>query len=153
MGAPPLDYARSRLSFMVQYLADMQHKFNIKANSFVPAPKVDVGVVRLVPKVKPLIEDVPFKTVEKFNRVFFHNRKQYIIKAIRNLFPPDKQDLVYDFIREANLNVEYNAMMFATDEICEFVKLYWQYCESYPDIADYDFRTKKKLPHVVAELF
>ena len=47
---------RCRLSVISQSLCDVNLSFTIPGKAFVPAPKVDVGVITLVPKVKPSID-------------------------------------------------------------------------------------------------
>lgn len=53
----------------------------IPGRAFVPAPEVDVGVVQLVPRVKPLIQ-LPFPLVEKVARHVFHYRQKYCRRGV-----------------------------------------------------------------------
>jgi dimethyladenosine transferase 1, mitochondrial len=73
MVAKVMSRQRCRLSVICQYLCDVEHKFTISGQSFVPAPDVDVGVVRFVPLVEPRIR-VPFPIVNKLIRHVFHYR-------------------------------------------------------------------------------
>ncbi len=62
--APPGSTERSRISVIAQNFAEVKYVKKILAGSFMPKPKVDVGVVSLVPLRKPYI-DLPFWFVEK----------------------------------------------------------------------------------------
>jgi len=81
MAAPPLNVQRCRLSVMCQYLCDVQHLFTIGGKSFVPAPDVDVGIVRFVPLAEPLIQ-APFRLVEKVMRHVFQFRQKMCKKGL-----------------------------------------------------------------------
>ena len=48
----------------------------IPGSAFVPPPKVDAGIVRLIPLQRPLTS-VPFPYVEKLVRHAFHFRSVY----------------------------------------------------------------------------
>ena len=65
-----------RCDFLMFLLAMM-----IPGRAFVPAPEVDVGVVQLVPRVKPLIQ-LPFPLVEKVARHVFHYRQKYCRRGV-----------------------------------------------------------------------
>lgn len=75
MTAQVMNRQRSRLSIICQYLCTVQHQFTISGQSFVPAPDVDVGVVRFVPRIEPLIR-APFPIVNKLVRHVFHYRSK-----------------------------------------------------------------------------
>lgn len=73
--APMLGDQRCRLSVMCQHLCNVEHKFTLSGRSFLPKPKVDVGVVHFVPLIEPLI-NFPIEYVEKFLRHVFHFRQK-----------------------------------------------------------------------------
>lgn len=52
-----------------------------EGRAFVPKPDVDVGVVRLTPLKKPII-DLPFNLVEKVVRCVFSYRQKYCIRGV-----------------------------------------------------------------------
>ncbi|GFO19293.1 rRNA adenine n(6)-methyltransferase, partial [Plakobranchus ocellatus] len=79
--APPRSEFRCRLSVMCQYLCHASLKFAIPGKAFVPPPKVDVGVVKFVPRKEPLIRQ-PFSLVERINRHLFHHPNKYCVKAL-----------------------------------------------------------------------
>lgn len=49
--------------------------------AFVPKPDVDVGVVRLTPLKKPII-NLPFNVIEKVIRCVFSYRQKYCIRGV-----------------------------------------------------------------------
>jgi len=83
MAAPPMHRQRCRLSVMCQYLCHVDHRFTIPGKAFVPAPDVDVGVVKLIPRVTPLIVGLPFGLVEKVVRHVFHYRQKMCKRGIQ----------------------------------------------------------------------
>jgi len=81
MVAPTLNDQRCRLSVMCQYLCDVKHHFTVGGKSFVPAPDVDVGIVRFVPLAEPHIQ-APFHVVEKVVRHVFQYRQKMCKKGL-----------------------------------------------------------------------
>lgn len=53
----------------------------IKGRAFIPKPNVDVGVVRLTPLKKPII-DLPFDIIEKVIRSVFSFRQKHCIRGV-----------------------------------------------------------------------
>jgi len=82
--APPLKPQRCRLSVICQYLCDVQHHFTVGGKSFVPAPDVDVGIVRFVPLAEPGIH-APFPLVEKLVRHVFQYRQKMCKHGLRSV--------------------------------------------------------------------
>jgi 16S rRNA (adenine1518-N6/adenine1519-N6)-dimethyltransferase len=76
MVAAPGDSEFSRLSVMLQYRFDMEKIFDVPADSFDPAPKVESAVVRLTP-LDPLPHPAHNETVfaEVVSRAFSQRRK------------------------------------------------------------------------------
>ena len=76
MIAAPGDSEFSRLSVMLQYRFDMEKMFDVPADSFDPAPKVESAVVRLTP-LNPLPHPAHSETVfaEVVSRAFSQRRK------------------------------------------------------------------------------
>jgi len=52
-----------------------------KGRAFIPKPNVDVGVVRLTPLKKPII-DLPFDIIEKVIRSVFSFRQKHCIRGV-----------------------------------------------------------------------
>lgn len=76
MVAAPGDSEFSRLSVMLQYRFDMEKIYDVPADSFDPAPKVESAVVRLTP-LDPLPHPAHNETVfaEVVSRAFSQRRK------------------------------------------------------------------------------
>lgn len=76
MVAAPGDSEFSRLSVMLQYRFDMEKLFDVPAESFDPAPKVESAVVRLMPLI-PLPHPARDESVfaEVVGRAFAQRRK------------------------------------------------------------------------------
>jgi len=49
--------------------------FAFSGKAFVPAPDVDVGLVKLVPRKQPII-DLPYPLITKVARHLFHHRQK-----------------------------------------------------------------------------
>jgi len=152
--APVTSMYRSRISIMTQTFCHVEHKFYIRGASFTPAPKVDVGVVRLIPReVSLLPEGMDFKSYEKFVRCFVHYRRFAIQKNIRDLFPPDKQHLMEALFRETGFAPEDLPLMLSTDEVAAMAKVWFRLCQENPGLLEYDYRARKRPPKVVKEMF
>lgn len=94
MVAPVGHKARCRLSVMCQTWCHVSHKFTIPGKAFVPKPDVDVGVVTLYPRKYPLINNLPFKMIEKVIRHIFNLRQKYSIRGAQTLFPEELRPLL-----------------------------------------------------------
>ncbi|WP_025755160.1 16S rRNA (adenine(1518)-N(6)/adenine(1519)-N(6))-dimethyltransferase RsmA [Mycoplasmopsis cricetuli] len=106
----------SKLSISCQYLADVKIEFIVKANSFIPAPKVDSAIVSFVFKKNISLENW-FEIKDFFKLVFGYRRKKlifsllkkYHINKINNVF---KQLSLSENIRIQQLDVETIVQMF-----------------------------------------
>jgi dimethyladenosine transferase 1 len=152
--APVLHMQRSRLSYMVQSLATVDHCLKIHGSKFVPAPDVDVGLVRITPQRNPILEDVPFELYEKFIRTFFHNRKKIVSITVGNLFPIKMRAEMTDrLLQEADIDPLISPLMIDTRESVRMAKVYRKMCDEDPKILEYDFRARKKAPEIVKSMF
>lgn len=87
MVATPGSMPRCRLSVMVQLYSQVHHAYQLPRHVFVPAPKVDATVVRLIPKPMSEMPTAPFKLVERVVRAIFFSRRKIIWNNIRRLIP------------------------------------------------------------------
>jgi dimethyladenosine transferase 1 len=152
--SPVLSYWRSRISIMAQTFCKIDYRFTIKGSSFTPEPQVDVGVLRLVPLAKnhlPLGMD--FKSYEKFVRTFIHYRRFPIEKAIRNLFPKDKQHLMDRIFEESGFQPSDLPGMLSTEEVANMARIWFDICKETPGLLEYDYRARKAPPRIVKEMF
>lgn len=142
MVAPVLDYQRCRLSVMCQNWCRAKIRFNINSRYFVPAPKVDVSLVKFVPLPEPRI-NIPFEVLEKFVRHLFHHRNKDLKFGLGTLFPEDLKDLNGELILQTKLDSELKPTMLSIDEIGELSLLYHKMCNENDGLFQYDYRAKK----------
>lgn len=131
---------RSRLSVMCQYLCDVRMQFVIPGSSFVPPPKVNVGLVTFEPLKKPLISQ-PFKLVEKVVRHLFAGKNKFLRKNVALLFPPDMPELTAQMIESTEVNPEIVITKVTNEEIGRLCHVYNYICQQHPYIAQYDYRS------------
>ena len=152
--APPLSMYRSRISIMTQTFCKVQHKFYIKGSSFTPEPKVDVGVVRLVPREVPLLpQGMDFKSYEKFVRCFVHYRRFPLEKNLADLFPKQQQHLVQELFRETSYTPHDLPLMLSTEEVAHLAQAWFRLCQEHEGLLEYDYRARKSPPRVVKDMF
>ena len=76
MVASPATSDYGRLSVMLQWRYEMENVLFVPPESFVPPPRVDSAVVRMVPRVEPAKIDV--KLLEKMVQVAFSQRRKLL---------------------------------------------------------------------------
>lgn len=82
--ALPDTSAYGRLSVLAQWLCDVAIVLHVPAGAFVPPPKVESAIVRLVPKpVQPPPEH--FKAMEKLTAAAFGQRRKMLRGSLRGL--------------------------------------------------------------------
>ncbi|GFR84188.1 rRNA adenine N(6)-methyltransferase [Elysia marginata] len=140
--APPRSEYRCRLSVMCQYLCHVSLKFSIPGKAFVPPPKVDVGVVKFVPRKDPLIRQ-PFSLVERINRHLFHHANKYCVKSLGTLFPPDREDLVWTVLELSDIDSQIRPFELTNEQIGQLCDAYATIIRQEPDILTYEFRSQK----------
>eukprot|EP01097_Dermamoeba_algensis_P011700 TRINITY_DN9183_c0_g1_i1.p1 TRINITY_DN9183_c0_g1~~TRINITY_DN9183_c0_g1_i1.p1 ORF type:complete len:243 (+),score=40.25 TRINITY_DN9183_c0_g1_i1:309-1037(+) len=74
-----------RLSVMVQHACDAQRCFDIPGKSFVPPPKVDATLVRVIPLVKPKVKVESIEYLERTCRMIFGQRRKMIGNSMKQL--------------------------------------------------------------------
>ena len=75
--------AYSRLTVMIGAFMDVKICFNISPNVFIPKPKVESSIIRLVMKPKPLIRDDQFKRFEKIVQSAFSQRRKMLRNSLK----------------------------------------------------------------------
>ena len=75
--------AYSRLTVMIGAFMDVKICFNISPNVFIPKPKVESSIIRLVKKPKPLIRDNQFKQFEKIVKSAFSQRRKMLRNSLK----------------------------------------------------------------------
>ncbi len=85
VGAAPGSQAYGALSVGVQAVATAERLFTVPAGAFYPRPKVDSAVLRLTPRVEPVVRD---EEVEPFRRLvvgLFGFRRKQLGRGLREL--------------------------------------------------------------------
>ncbi|KAH9420795.1 mitochondrial transcription factor B1 [Dermatophagoides pteronyssinus] len=144
MIAPVMDHQRSRLSIMCQHLCNVKIRFTIKGKSFVPAPNVDVAVVKFIPLIEPKIS-LPFNVVEKFVRHLFIYRNKQIHKCLKTLFPKDMHDLNEELFIKSAIERDLRPTMLSIDEIGAMCHVYNEFCTENPGLFEFNHQAKKTL--------
>ncbi|VDD80118.1 unnamed protein product [Mesocestoides corti] len=139
------DDQRSRLSVMAQAFCEVRFLKEIPGSTFVPSPKVDAGVVRLIPLARPLIS-APFPYVEKLVRHAFQFRQKLIVRCLESLFPPDRPDLVIRLFKEAAVQPMKRPIQLSNLEFRDLCETYARICSTTEGIFAYEFRTQQNLP-------
>lgn len=80
MVAKPHTNDYGRLSVMLQYFFDIEHLIDVPPESFVPAPKVDSAVVRMIPQLGRIGIATNFEHFQQLVRQAFQQRR----KTLRN---------------------------------------------------------------------
>ena len=75
--------AYGRLTVMIGVFIDVKICFNISPNVFIPKPKVESSIIRLVMKPKPLIRDDQFKQFEKIVQSAFSQRRKMLRNSLK----------------------------------------------------------------------
>ncbi|KAH9363726.1 hypothetical protein HPB48_020460 [Haemaphysalis longicornis] len=139
INAPILDPQRCRLSVLCQAYCTAQHKLTLNGSSFVPPAEVDVGLVRLVPRKEPMIQQ-PFDLVEKVVNCLFNGRQKVLTNGVRNLFPRDRQDLVHRLIGLAQVDPLTRIIQLSVQEMSRICQVYEELCAQEPQLRQYNFR-------------
>lgn len=136
---------RCRLSVMCQNWCNVEHVYSMNGKAFLPKPKVDVGVVRLTPRIKPFI-DYEFKMVEKFMRHLFNMRRKQCKFPLAKLFPKSKrEELTVKLLTVADVDPQTFPYCLNMDELNRLVHTYSLILEQHPSLAKYDHRDPKKV--------
>lgn len=135
---------RCRLSVMSQIWTDTKLKFTIPGDAFVPKPKVDVGVVTMVPWKQPLTQ-LPFDLVEKVMRHIFSMRQKYVRRGVANLYPEDDRDeLTTRTFGMADVDPEARSFQLSNEECLRIADAYQKILEENPSYASYNFRAPQR---------
>lgn len=83
--ARPSTKVYGRLSVLTQWRCDALKAFDVPASAFVPPPKVDSTVVRLIPKEEP--PPVAPAALERVTAAAFGQRRKMLRASLKALFP------------------------------------------------------------------
>ncbi len=84
------DYGR--LSVLMQSFFIVQPLFGVSPSAFEPVPKVDSGVVRLVPRAQPVVEDA--NHLSQVTRIAFASKRKTLRNNLRGYLEPAELERV-----------------------------------------------------------
>ncbi|MFH4981468.1 hypothetical protein AB6A40_008177 [Gnathostoma spinigerum] len=136
---------RSRISVISQYVSEPKIVFTIPRSCFVPKPDVDVGVVKFIPRVEPLIKCC-FELVEKVAREIFHYRQKYIIKGIMTFYPSSMaREMAHELLSRCRINPTTVSFKLGIEEYADICYAYEEQCLKIPGLYLYNYRQPKQL--------
>lgn len=83
--APPGGSTYGALSIGVQAVATVERLFTVPAGAFHPPPQVDSAVIRLVPRVEPLVSDDRAAPFRRLVVGLFGYRRKQLLRGLREL--------------------------------------------------------------------
>jgi 16S rRNA (adenine1518-N6/adenine1519-N6)-dimethyltransferase len=90
LSAGPGNKLYGRLSVMAQYYCQVIPVLNVPPGAFVPPPKVDSAVVKLVPHDQPTVDVANVKTLEQVCSAAFNQRRKTIRNSLSKLIDAEK---------------------------------------------------------------
>ncbi len=76
-----------RLTVLVQWLCEVEHKFDVPARAFTPPPKVSSSVVRIRPRSAPLAQ-APRHALERVTAAAFGQRRKMLRSSLKQIGDP-----------------------------------------------------------------
>eukprot|EP01095_Lingulamoeba_sp_RSL-Kostka_P003497 TRINITY_DN14470_c0_g1_i1.p1 TRINITY_DN14470_c0_g1~~TRINITY_DN14470_c0_g1_i1.p1 ORF type:complete len:329 (+),score=103.83 TRINITY_DN14470_c0_g1_i1:76-1062(+) len=99
--ATPKTKKFGRLSVMTQQYADPKRCFLIKSRSFVPAPDVTATVVRIDPRLEPVVENVKVPVLELILREIFGQKRKQISNSLKQLI--ESKEEIHELLDNQNI--------------------------------------------------
>ena len=109
MCAAPNSKAYGRLSIMTQYYCKTIPVIEVPPTAFVPPPKVDSAVIRLIPKDKELRTRATPKTLNRVCLEAFNQRRKTLRNSLSNLTTAEE-------LEQLNINPSLRAENLSLDE-------------------------------------
>lgn len=108
-----------------------------------PPPLVDVGVVKLVPLVKPVFRQ-KFDLVEKVLRVMFNAKRKSANVNVKKLLPPPMWHLREEILERADIDPTIGTLMLTVPQFSRLCDVYAHHCDETPGLYEYDYRGSAK---------
>ncbi|MEM9243756.1 MAG: 16S rRNA (adenine(1518)-N(6)/adenine(1519)-N(6))-dimethyltransferase RsmA [Pseudomonadota bacterium] len=107
LAAPVATADYGRLSVMAQYYCDVEPLFSVSADAFLPSPKVESAVLRLVPK-KPTLVANNLVNLKKVVATAFQQRRKTIRNSLKNMIAAERLSAldIDPNLRPADLTVD-----------------------------------------------
>ena len=88
-----------RLTVMIGAFLNVETRFTIPPDVFIPKPKVKSAIIKLVKRYDPLIEDKYFERFEKIVAAAFSRRRKMLRNTLSGLGVPEEIQKKIDFTR------------------------------------------------------
>ncbi|VDN33721.1 unnamed protein product [Gongylonema pulchrum] len=125
-------------SLCMLFLYGQLHFDDISGRCFVPRPKIDVGIVRFVPRRDPLIK-TSFEVVEKVCRRIFNYRQKYVVKGVRSLYPKELAiTLADDVLSRCRIDPTTTSIRLGVEQFADICYVYEEHCRKYPGVFLYE---------------
>ncbi len=116
--AKPGENHYGRLAVMVNFLCETRLIFEVSRHVFTPPPKVTSAIVEIIPRAKPLVEEVDFKKLERVVGAAFNQRRKMLKSSLKAVFKNPEEVLkdcgIRPDLRPENLKIE---------DFCKLAKL------------------------------
>lgn len=143
--AEPHSPCRCRLSVISQFYADSKFCFVIPGRVFVPEPDVDVGVVKIIPKVAPIVDKVSFEVAERVLTVAFNSRQKYCQTSLSKLFPPEvRREMTEKLLKISGLPPTTRSYEITNEGYRDVIYAYDELCKEFPGMSSFDHRQPNK---------
>ncbi|KAL0485257.1 mitochondrial dimethyladenosine transferase [Acrasis kona] len=116
----------SRITICSQSQCTVKNLHTVKAKTFIPAPEVDAGVVKLTPRrdlpSPSEQEHLPFESIEDFCKIAFNGKRKQLNSNLKAVLTPEQ---IKKFIRNSNLSekvLDGRVQDLKVDEICQMAK-------------------------------
>ncbi|WMY97143.1 MAG: 16S rRNA (adenine(1518)-N(6)/adenine(1519)-N(6))-dimethyltransferase RsmA [Arsenophonus sp.] len=100
------------LSIMTQYFCKIENILKVSPSSFTPIPKVESGIVRLIPHKKKHYPICNVKILSFITKLAFNQRRKIIRNSLQKIFT------IQDF-KKLNINPENRAENISIKKYCE----------------------------------
>jgi 16S rRNA (adenine1518-N6/adenine1519-N6)-dimethyltransferase len=117
--ALPGDPAYGRLSVVTRWLCEPKRLFHLPAAAFVPPPKVDSTLVRLLPRAAPLAPAEP-EALERVVAAAFGQRRKMLRSSLKALGGDSRA-----LLAAAGIDPERRAETLSVEEFCRLARI-WQ---------------------------
>lgn len=128
----------ARYTFLFQNYAKVNYRYTLPGGAFLPPPKVDVGIVSLIPLRTPYI-DLPFDFVERVVTSVFRGKQKYVFNSAKNLFPDnlERKGNVLHLLSMASIKRDRTPISLTMNDIEKICYAYQDMCDKDPIIASY----------------
>lgn len=105
----------------VNYYAESQMLFEVKRDSFMPAPKVDSVVIKLKVRKKPCVEVEDEKHFFSIVKALFSQRRKTVVNCLSSTLGISK-DEVAKVLNDMGIDERARAEKFTMEQLCELSK-------------------------------